>query len=80
MKQHTSPHHTEHMKVTNENVQVFHIRNRSTGVDVRLSIHTNPCVTCADHLCHLIWHGFNVTANLNPQSDESPATPSGRPT
>ncbi|KKK75803.1 hypothetical protein LCGC14_2870040 [marine sediment metagenome] len=80
MRQHTSPRHTAHLQENSKAREVYVLRNRSNGKDIRLVIHRNPCIVCAEHLLECVWDNFRVLPNLNPQSDESPATPSDRPT
>jgi len=80
VKEHTSSAQTDHFAQNIGARQVYIIRNRSNCKDTRVVVHHGPCVVCADHLLNIIWPGNQILASLNPQSDESPATPSDRPT
>jgi len=79
VKEHTSREHTQHLSEDKKTRQVFVIRNRSNGIDMRMTLHQMACTPCADHLLSCVWPGWNILAGLNPQSDESPATSSDRP-
>jgi len=80
MQQYAPHWHTEHMKIDRNHVpHVFHIKNRSTGADMRLAVHSNPCALCAALLAECVWPAYRIKYGLHFEVSEITDAPTSAP-
>ena len=77
MKQLAPAWHTAHLEQCLQPMNAFHVRNRSTGEDVRVVVHAQPCAICMALVADAVWP--TMTSNLEvPKISKSPAAAPGK--